>query len=128
MFISSYKILPLFIFVNIECVFAFNSELSIVMDYKDSDPLPAVYPTIWVFSRFSHLVIHYSGFLCDNIKKAAYFLHSKMWTKSSNTVITTINNYLTSLFLLNLDMILGIDSHSTNVYILVIFFVFLVLV
>jgi hypothetical protein len=38
-----------------------------------------------------------------------------MWPESSNTVITTLNNYLTNLFSLNPDMILGVDGHSTNV-------------
>lgn len=85
------------------------------MDYKGGDPLPSVHPTTWAFSRFPRLTMHYSGFLCDNTKKTSYFLHPEMWHESSNTVITTLNNYLTSLFTLNTDLILGVDGHSTNV-------------
>jgi hypothetical protein len=84
------------------------------MDYKREDPLPAVHPTTWAFSRIPRLVMHYSGFLCDNTKRAAYYLHPEMWSESSNTIITTLNNYLTSLPTLYTDLILGVDGHTTN--------------
>lgn len=89
--------------------------LSIVMDYKGGDPLPAIHPTTFEYSRHPRLVMHYSGFFIDNTKQAKYYLHPEMWPESSNTVITTLNSCLTSLPKLYTDLVLGVDGHSTNI-------------
>jgi hypothetical protein len=88
--------------------------LSIVMDYKGGDPVPARHPSTYEFSSIPRLVIHYAGLLNDNTGELFYKIHTEHWPESANTVITSLNRVLTGIAILQPDLVLHVDGHSTN--------------